>query len=82
MQFLHDGTLHSIWAFCSACRFAGDLIELAAKIFSVSAREMIPTLAQAGIMPRIDLILLMIMEPGMSTFDTESIRSGRPPQRP
>lgn len=54
MQFLQDGSLHSIWASCSACGFAGDLIELAARILSIPTLEAIPTLVQSGIMPRTD----------------------------
>lgn len=54
MQFLHDGRLNAVWASCSACGFAGDLIELAARFLKMPVPETIAELGRCGLMPRAD----------------------------
>ncbi len=54
MQFLHDGPLNTVWASCSACTFAGDLIELAARILSIPVPETLAELGRCGLMPWTD----------------------------
>ena len=53
-RWQHDGILNSEWVSCEACGFAGDVIELSAALWGLSAPEAIQELQRQGCLPAIE----------------------------
>lgn len=53
-RWFHDGILNAEWVSCEACGFAGDVIELSAAMWGLTAPEAIQELQRHGCLPAIE----------------------------